>query len=112
MRHERLSGEIQGETFVQYDFTEEQYDSLAHLTATLARIFPRLTLDAPRSSDGGVRTDVLPGDEFERFRGILGHYHVSENKRDPGPAFDWERLLSAARSVGYGPGVPPSGVVE
>ena len=31
-------------------------------------------------------------EEFQAFRGILGHYHITKGKRDPGPAFDWGRL--------------------
>ncbi len=97
-RRERITGEIQGEKYEQYDFTPEQYDSLVKLTATLARVFPHLELDAPRDASGAVRTDALSDDELRRFRGILGHYHVSEDKRDPGPAFDWEAFLAAARA--------------
>jgi N-acetyl-anhydromuramyl-L-alanine amidase AmpD len=46
-----------------------------------------------------VRTDVLTDEEFAAFSGVLGHLHVSANKSDPGPAFDWERFLREARAA-------------
>jgi len=98
VREDLVVGPIQGESFVQYDFTPEQYAALAKLTSALAEIFPRLRLDAPRDAKLRVRTDVLSDAEFASFAGVLGHYHVSVDKRDPGPAFDWGRLLRAARS--------------
>jgi N-acetyl-anhydromuramyl-L-alanine amidase AmpD len=42
---------------------------------------------------------VLSDEEFSAFGGILGHFHVQRNKTDPGPAFDWERVLQRAREV-------------
>ena len=64
----------------------------------LTEIFPRLRPDFPRDTNGKVRTDTLTDEEFAAFAGILGHYHVSTDKRDPGPAFDWGKLLRAARA--------------
>jgi len=93
-----VRGRVQGDELVQYDFTPEQYDALGRLTAVLCRELPRIRPDAPRDADGRVRDAVLPDDEWARFEGILGHFHVQKNKRDPGPAFDWERFLSAVRA--------------
>ena len=98
-RPEPIEGRIQGSDLVQYDFTPEQYAALAKLAAALHRIFPRLGLDAPRGADGKVTTDALSADQLASHHGLLGHYHVQTNKVDPGPAFDWERLLRAARSA-------------
>jgi N-acetyl-anhydromuramyl-L-alanine amidase AmpD len=97
-RAELVQGPIHGQTFLQHDFTPEQYESLAALAATLAEIFPRIDLDAPRDSGGRVRTDALTDDEEARFHGVVGHYHLQTDKRDPGPAFDWERFLGEARA--------------
>ena len=96
-RPDRVRGEINGQPWEQYDFTPEQYASLVKLTAALVELFPRLAPDAPRDAAGRVRTDVLSDEEFAQFHGLLGHYHVTEAKRDPGPAFDWERFLSEVR---------------
>jgi N-acetyl-anhydromuramyl-L-alanine amidase AmpD len=88
---------------VQPDFTDAQYATLAALAAALARELPRIALDAPRDADGRVRTDALSDAEEAAFGGILGHFHLQTDKRDPGPAFDWERLLAAARSLALAP---------
>ncbi len=96
-RRELVTGRIQGRVLEQYDFTPEQYASLVKLTAALCRTFPKIQPDAPRGSDGAVLDRALGRAEWERFQGILGHYHVQSNKSDPGPAFDWERFLADVR---------------
>lgn len=101
-RRELLRGPIHGAPYVQYDFTPEQYESLAALAATLARVFPRLELEAPRDREGRVRSDALSDAEEAAFRGVVGHYHLQTDKRDPGPAFDWEGFLARARGWGRG----------
>ena len=97
-RAEVVRGEIQGQDLVQYDFTPEQYESLAKLTVALCRMFPKIAPDAPRDGAGAVRKEALTDDEFAAFHGILGHYHVQKNKNDPGPAFDWEKFLARVRA--------------
>jgi len=99
-RPQLVRGTIQGQDLVQYDYTPEQLLSLARLAAGVTRAFPRIGLDAPRypgsAADGGpgdVRREALTDGELAIFRGILGHYHVSADKVDPGPAFDWEAFL-------------------
>ena len=47
---------------------------------------------------GKVRWDALSDEEFKAFHGILGHYHVTKDKQDPGPAFDWEPFLERVRA--------------
>ena len=98
-RREPVVGQIHGRTLEQYDLTDEQYEALARLTATLAEIFPKLELQAPRDEEGRVRTDVLTDDEYERFSGLIAHWHLTENKIDPGPAFDWDRVIHEARRL-------------
>lgn len=91
------SGRIQGSKFVQYDFTPEQYAALARLTAALASQFPRIKLRAPTDGAGKVITSTLPEKDQDRFEGVLAHWHLSRGKFDPGPAFQWDLLLSSAR---------------
>jgi len=98
-RPEPVRGRIHGREIAQYDFTDEQYEALARLAAGLARALPRIRLDAPRDSEGRVRTGVLGEEEAAAFEGILGHYHLQTDKTDPGPAFDWERVLKRAEAV-------------
>jgi N-acetyl-anhydromuramyl-L-alanine amidase AmpD len=38
-------------------------------------------------------THKLPDAVLEKYQGILGHFHIQENKIDPGPAFDWEKIV-------------------
>lgn len=92
-----LRGKIHGADYVQYDFTPEQYDSLIKLIAGVSRVLPRIDADAPRGADGGVLTRVLTDEEYENFSGVIGHFHLTEQKIDPGPAFDWEGVLYGVR---------------
>jgi N-acetyl-anhydromuramyl-L-alanine amidase AmpD len=106
-RDELVSGAIHGETLVQLDFTPAQYETLAALAATLTRVFPRIELTVPRDAAGDVRRDALGAADEAAFHGVLGHYHLQTDKLDPGPAFDWERLLAAARARAGASGVRP-----
>ena len=49
--------------------------------------------------DGGVSNGQISADALHRHHGLVGHYHVQKNKVDPGPAFDWDRLLRQARAL-------------
>ncbi|MBK7643551.1 MAG: N-acetylmuramoyl-L-alanine amidase [Planctomycetes bacterium] len=97
-RPAKVVGETQGETLEQYDFTPAQYAALEKLAAGLARVFPRIEPEAPRAPDGAVARGALSDEAWKDFHGILGHYHVQQNKTDPGPAFDWEDFLAAVRA--------------
>ncbi len=92
-RGRKIVGTVQGEMREQYDFTPEQYDSLVKLSAALCRHFPKLEADAPRDALGRVSTSRMSEAEEAEFGGIVGHYHVSAQKQDPGPAFDWPSFL-------------------
>lgn len=96
-RPEPIHGRIQGTNLVQYDYTNQQYESLTKLTATLCRVFPQMKCDAPRNSRGEVIDHVLTNDQQKAYRGLLGHWHITTQKIDPGPAFDWFRVLNGAR---------------
>ncbi len=92
-RNEAVVGSIRGKQYQQYDLTQQQYDSLVKLSAALCDIFPGIKPDAPRTPDGRIIDKTLTTEQWASFSGILGHYHVQENKIDPGPALDWEYLL-------------------
>jgi N-acetyl-anhydromuramyl-L-alanine amidase AmpD len=99
-RYALVRGPVHGREFVQPEFTAAQYRSLSALAAALARVFPRLELHAPRAAEGGgVRAEALSTEEAAAFRGVLGHFHLQTDKLDPGPAFDWEGFLRAARGL-------------
>lgn len=94
-----VSGEVNGRSVVQYDFTDEQYESLIRLTAALCSVLPGIRCEYPRGPGGEVLDRAMTEEEFELFSGVLGHWHVQQNKVDPGPAFDWDRVRSGARRL-------------
>jgi hypothetical protein len=98
-RPELISGTIQGTRLYQYDFTPEQYDSLIKLTAALCKVFPKIRCDYPRDDQGQLIPQVLPKEQWQAFQGVLGHYHIQQNKTDPGPAFQWDKVIDAAREL-------------
>ncbi len=109
-RPELVTGVVQGDKLHQYDFTPEQYRALTHLTAALCKIFPKMNCDYPRGADGKLLTSKLPDDELEKYQGVLGHYHVQKNKTDPGPAFQWDKVIRGARALlGLGTKTPEHG---
>jgi N-acetylmuramoyl-L-alanine amidase len=98
-RKEPVVGEVQGRVLTQYDFTPEQYQALAHLTAALSQVFPKLKCDYPRDAEGKLILKKLPDAELETYGGVIGHYHIQTNKTDPGPALDWDYLIGHARKL-------------
>ena len=99
-RPDAIVGAVHGRPLVQYDFTAAQYDALARVLAALSRALPRCRLEAPRAADGTVVATTLPeGPARDAFEGLLGHWHVSAAKVDPGPAFDWDAVLARARAL-------------
>jgi N-acetyl-anhydromuramyl-L-alanine amidase AmpD len=98
-RRDPVKGTIQGRTIEQYDFTEAQYEALTKLLAALNQALPEIRLKAPRTEDGEVVPHLLDDERLKGFAGVIAHYHVSKAKVDPGPAFDWERVLKRARRL-------------
>ena len=96
---ERIEGPMQGGRWAQYDYTAEQYASLARLNAALCRVLPRIEPEAPRDDSGRVVDRVLSDAAYASFSGVVGHHHVSAAKQDPGPAFDWEGHLASVRAL-------------
>ena len=98
-RNEPVRGTIQGDELVQYDYTPEQYAALTKLTAALCKIFPKLKCQYPVDADGKLIPHKLPDDALRQYAGVLGHYHIQTNKNDPGPAFDWARVVGGAKAI-------------
>lgn len=99
IRNELVEGVIQGGNLYQYDFTPEQYEALTKLTATLCTVFPKITCDYPKDGSGQLIPNKVPDDQYTNYHGVLGHYHVQANKNDPGPAFQWDRVVGGARKL-------------
>lgn len=98
-RAELLRGVVQGRELHQYDLTPQQYEALTKLTAALCRVFPKIVCDYPRDFTGQLVTKKLPDETLKAYQGVLGHFHVQANKTDPGPAFDWDRVIGGARRL-------------
>jgi N-acetylmuramoyl-L-alanine amidase len=99
IRDQPVTGVIQDEEYSQYDLTPQQYDSLIKLTATLCKTFPKIRCDYPKDDKGQLIPRKLPDDQYNRYNGVLGHYHVQLNKNDPGPAFQWDRVIDGAKKL-------------
>ena len=84
---------------MQYDFTPQQYVALTRLTATLCKVFPRITCQYPEDAAGKLIPKKLPDETLKDYHGILGHYHIQTNKTDPGPAFQWDLVVNGARQL-------------
>ncbi len=97
VRRDPVYGEIQGRMLEQYDLTPQQYDALIKLTAALHRIFPKIELRYPTDVNGELITHELTPEQFAEFRGVIGHYHITDRKVDPGPAFQWDTVIDGAR---------------
>jgi N-acetyl-anhydromuramyl-L-alanine amidase AmpD len=108
-RRELIVGEVQGTQLSQYDFTPQQYRALARLTATLCKVFPRITCDYPRDGGGKLITHKLSDEQFKQYHGVMGHYHVQSNKVDPGPALQWDYVIGQARHLMM---LPPQRTVD
>jgi N-acetylmuramoyl-L-alanine amidase len=111
-RDEPVIATIQKTEYRMYDLTPQQYDSLIHLTATLSTIFPNLTCDYPRDEHGKLITHTLAPDEYDNYHGLLGHYHVQDNKQDPGPAFQWDKIVNGARKLQGLKPLPPGDYIN
>jgi N-acetyl-anhydromuramyl-L-alanine amidase AmpD len=99
VRRELVRGEVQGKMLHQYDFTKQQYETLAKLTATLCTVFPKITCDYPREADGKLMTHKLAADDLKKYHGVMGHYHIQTDKVDPGPALQWDYIIGEARRL-------------
>jgi N-acetyl-anhydromuramyl-L-alanine amidase AmpD len=98
-RREVIVGEAQGKKLSLYDFTPQQYEALAKLTAAICTIFPKIKCDYPRAADGKLITHKLPGPELQSYEGVLGHYNIQTDKEDPGPALQWDYVIGEARRL-------------
>lgn len=96
-RDQPVIGTIHDRPLRQMDLTPEQYRSLIKLTAALHVALPKIELDYPRDERGMLLTRDLSRPEWEQFRGVLGHYHIQNDKVDPGPALQWDTVINGAR---------------
>ena len=72
-------------------YTDAQYRALIALLKTLAAALPKLKLMAPLNEDNSPIWSVV--EKYNPDIGIYAHYHLTAEKFDPGPGFDWHRLI-------------------
>lgn len=87
---------INGHTFLAFDYTDQQYESLRKLSRALLRLLPNLTAEYPQSSPGVQNWDTMPTKDSFSFSGFIGHYHLIPEKWDPG-YFDFKKFCSEIR---------------
>jgi len=93
---------------VQYDFTPQQYAALIKLTAAVCQIFPKLKCTYPMDEHGRPVSHKLPDRELNAYEGLIGHYHIQTNKVDPGPAFNWDYVVTNAQKLMAGQPLAPA----
>ena len=110
-KRDKVTCKINGHQWLAYAYTKAQMDSMISVGKTLARIFPNLPQTYPTSGVDQMWSS-LSGDVRE-YAGYLGHYHVTDQKWDPGP-FDFKFFASKIRGrsvfpvviIGSKPDVP------
>ena len=89
---------INGHTFLAFDFTRRRYDAFQRLGAALSvscrtsRRVPAVVARGPAL--GHAAAAGLVG--LFAFSGYIGHYHLTNQKWDPGP-FDFKKFCSKLR---------------
>lgn len=106
-RPELIHGNIQGTDLVQYDFTPQQYEALAKLTAALCTALPKIECKYPVDASGKLIPHRLTDEELANYHGVLGHYHIQTDKVDPGPAFNWDYVIGHAKAYMSGRTIAP-----
>lgn len=74
---------IHGVTVNHADFFDAQVDSLAELLTIVNGAFG-IPMRVPRDGAGALLATTMRPDEIATFAGVVGHFHVAKEKRDPG----------------------------
>jgi len=67
------------------NFYDVQIRAVFALMDSLTRAFPEIERKVPKDAKHAYKHYTLPRKEAVNFCGILGHYHISKRKTDPGP---------------------------
>ena len=89
---------INGNTILSFAYTPQQMDSLTRLSRALVRLLPNLPAEYPQSSPGQQSWGTLARPSTFSFSGYIGHYHLWDQKWDPGP-FDFKAFCSKLRGA-------------
>ena len=85
---------IHNHIYLAFDYTEAQYRAMRSLTRALARALPNMPIDYPQLSPGYQAWEMI--DNAKSYAGLLGHYHTTRRKWDPGP-FDFKVFCESLR---------------
>jgi N-acetyl-anhydromuramyl-L-alanine amidase AmpD len=89
---------INGHTILAFDYTPAQYEAFIKLARALQRLLPNLPAEFPQSSAGVQSWDTMPTSASFGFSGYIGHYHLTNQKWDPGP-FDFKDFCRKLRGA-------------
>ena len=87
---------INGHTILAFDYTDAQYASFVKLCRALQKLLPNLPAEFPQTSPGVQSWETLPTAASFGFSGYIGHYHLTNQKWDPGP-FDFKDFCRKLR---------------
>lgn len=75
---DKVTFQFRGEEYTYLDYFDQQIDALAYLLVDLSKSFD-IELNRPNHDT------VMGESEFSEFEGVVGHYHLDEQKKDPKP---------------------------
>ena len=74
-----------------FAYNEVQFSTLCHLLKIFHEVLG-LPLIYPQSPNGGGVLETRMSDPMN-FRGFFGHFHNQAGKWDPGPGFEWDKVI-------------------
>ncbi len=93
-KHDTATCKIHDHIYLAYDYTKGQYEAMQKLVRALARALPNMPIDYPQQSPGYQSWTEIAG--AKSFAGLMGHYHTTRRKWDPGP-FDFKEFCESIR---------------
>jgi N-acetyl-anhydromuramyl-L-alanine amidase AmpD len=93
-KRETTTVRIHGHIYQCFQFTPQQMDAMHALVKAVNRALPNVPLEYPQDTPGHQAWGELPN--VAQFAGVLGHYHTTRRKWDPGP-FDFKALCEKTR---------------
>ncbi|ACY15883.1 peptidoglycan recognition protein family protein [Haliangium ochraceum] len=93
-KREATTVRIHGHVYKCFRFTPQQIEAMQALSQGISRALPNLPLEYPQDQPGQQAWGEIPN--AAQFAGILGHYHTTRRKWDPGP-FDFKELCEKSR---------------
>lgn len=93
-KRETTTVRIHGHIYQCFQFTPQQLDAMHALVKAVNRALPNVPLEYPQDTPGHQAWGELPN--VAQFAGVLGHYHTTRRKWDPGP-FDFKALCEKTR---------------